>query len=126
LTIENYKMGALGFDAWLAAFEQEKLDSLGLAYNSQVWAETRMMAVEYLREAAFRLKMKDAFKRAIDCAVISAECLKMIATQFPMVGMLDSHNTDPERIAVAKTALMTAKNVESEMIGEFCKLQVSI
>lgn len=123
---ESYSVGMKAFQVWNESFDNPELNGFGLAYNSQVWAETRIMAVDFLREAALRLGMKKEFQKSIDCAIVSAECLKMVATQFPFEGMDQSHKTDPERISVAKNALATSKNVEGEMIAEFEKLVKSI
>jgi len=120
---DDYSCGFKAFDVWAESFDDPNLNGFGLAYNSQVWAETRIMAVDFLREAVTKLGMKDNFKKSIDCAIVSAECLKIVATLFPFEGMDSSHKSDPARISSARTALETAKNVEGEMIAEFEKLE---
>jgi hypothetical protein len=126
LYLEGYDGGAKAFDAWIASFDNPKINGFGLAYNSQVWAETRMMAVDFFREASTKLGLKKEFAKAIECAIVSAECLKMVATQFPFVEQDESHKSDPARIETARTALSTAKNVEGQMVSELEKLVKTI
>lgn len=51
----KYKSGLEGFDQWIQAIESGGAVSFGNAYNAALWAECRIMAVEFLREAQERL-----------------------------------------------------------------------
>ncbi len=51
----KYKSGLEGFDQWIKAIESGTALSFGNAYNASLWAECRIMAVEFLREAQERL-----------------------------------------------------------------------
>ncbi|MHA2179361.1 MAG: hypothetical protein ACXAAK_13525 [Candidatus Thorarchaeota archaeon] len=48
---DNYSSGILGYDKWIAAVTDGTALSMGLAYNSVVWAECRQYAVLFLKEA---------------------------------------------------------------------------
>jgi DNA-binding transcriptional ArsR family regulator len=54
----QYKSGLEGYDSWIDAVESGKAIAFGLAYNAAVWAECRIMAVEFLKEAQDRLDVK--------------------------------------------------------------------
>lgn len=122
----QYQGGKTGFQAWINCFGNPNLNGFGLAYNAQVWAETRMMAVDYLREASARLSLGTKLAKAIELAIVSAECLKMVATQFPFFGQDDHHKHEDERVAMAKNALQTAMAVEEKMVEEFINLTKTI
>ena len=48
---DKYSSGILGFDKWITAVKEGTANSMGLAYNTAVWAECRKYAVEFLKEA---------------------------------------------------------------------------
>jgi len=47
----KYKAGLAGFDTWIQALEEGKAHSWGMAYNSAVWHECRLLAARFLEEA---------------------------------------------------------------------------
>ncbi|MFX0079798.1 MAG: ArsR/SmtB family transcription factor, partial [Candidatus Hermodarchaeota archaeon] len=63
----QYKSGLEGYDAWIKAVESGVAITFGLAYNAAVWAECRIMAVEFLKEAQDRLdgELKTIFEKGI-------------------------------------------------------------
>lgn len=122
----QYKTGKAGYQAWIDSFGNPKLNGFGLAYNAQVWAENRMMAVDFLREASTGLGLINELAKAVEYAIVVAECLKMVATQFPFFGQDEHHKHDNERVVLAINALEMAMAVEEKMIGELEAIQKSI
>jgi hypothetical protein len=63
----QYKSGLEGYDAWIKAVESGTAITFGLAYNAAVWAECRIMAVEFLKEAQDRLdgELRPIFEKGI-------------------------------------------------------------
>lgn len=54
----QYKSGLEGYDMWINAVESGMAIAFGLAYKAAVWAECRIMAVEFLKETQDRLDVK--------------------------------------------------------------------
>lgn len=54
----QYKSGLEGYDAWINAVESGTAVAFGMAYNAALWAECRIMAQEFLKEAQDRLDNK--------------------------------------------------------------------
>ncbi len=55
LLLPNYISGVNAFRVWAEALETGSAIKFGHSYNIEVWVECRLMAVEFLREARFRL-----------------------------------------------------------------------
>ena len=109
----KYKSGLTGFDSWIQALENGSADGFGMAYNSAVWCECRMFAIEFLNEAKARLgeKFDTLFDQAIPHYQRVAQNLLKVAESFPFPPKGDEvKNTDLCRAAV--THLKEAKSAE--------------
>jgi hypothetical protein len=109
----KYKAGSAGFDNWIQALENGKADGFGMAYNSAVWSECRMFAVEFLMEAKDRLgeKFNALFGQAITHYKAVAQNLIKVTESFPFPPKGDEvKNIDLCRTAV--THLKNAKKAE--------------
>jgi rubredoxin len=109
----KYKAGPAAFDVWAKALEGGTADSLGAAYNAQVWHECREFAVKFLEEAKERLGgPADAFDEAIkNYRVVAAE-LKKVAELFPFLERGEGHVKDKDRCAKAAATLRAAREAE--------------
>jgi len=55
-TINNlYKCGLDGYDQWIKALDNDRINAGGMEYNVQVWAECRQNASAFLKEAKERI-----------------------------------------------------------------------
>jgi hypothetical protein len=109
----KYKAGLAGYDRWIHALESGPADSLGAAYNAQVWRECREYAVKFLEEAKERLgEPAAAFDEAIRCYKAVAENLKKVAELFPFCEREEGHVKDKGRCAEAAAALREARKAE--------------
>jgi hypothetical protein len=109
----KYKAGLAGFDNWIQALENGSADGFGMAYNSAVWCECRMFAVEFLKEAKERLdeKFNTLFDQAIPHYETVAQNLMKVAKSFSFPPKGDEvKNTDLCKAAV--THLKDAKKGE--------------
>ncbi len=81
----KYKSGLKGFDQWMSAIESGSAVSFGNAYNAAVWAECRIMAVEFLKEAQERLGPKHnlLFEKAIGYYDAVARNLTKLTEMYP-------------------------------------------
>ena len=89
---EPYRGGLRGYDAWIAALQDEDLIardeviSMGQAYNAACWNECRQQAIAFLREARQRLGEGDwvtHLDEAIGHYALVAERLAGVAQAFP-------------------------------------------
>lgn len=55
LALPGYTMGTGAYDAWIKALHGGVYDSMGAAYNAQVWAESRHYAAAFVKEIKTRL-----------------------------------------------------------------------
>ena len=82
---DNYNSGIPGFDKWIEAVNSGIALSMGLAYNTGVWAECRKYAVEFLNEAKNRLsgKMRPIIETSISHYEVVSKNLDHVAKIFP-------------------------------------------
>lgn len=81
----KYKSGLEGFDLWISAVESGSAVSFGNAYNAALWAECRIMAEEFLKEAQDRLgsKYNVLFEKAIGYYDAVARNLSKLTEMYP-------------------------------------------
>ncbi|UCH77570.1 MAG: hypothetical protein JSU81_07470 [Candidatus Coatesbacteria bacterium] len=120
----KYKAGLAAFDNWIAALEGGTADSLGAAYNAQVWHECREFAVKFLEEAKERLGEPAAvFDKAIATYGVVAEGLKKVAELFPFFEREEGHVKEADRCAQAAAALRAARAAEEKGLAALAKIR---
>jgi len=132
---ELYRTGLLGYDAWIAALENEELcntdDTIGFGqgYNGKCWSECRRQAVDFLQEAKKRLddaKLAPLFDEAIKQYTSVSESLSQLSRIFPFdagqQAAMAEQIKDPERRRQAVTALKTARDAEATGIEGLKKI----
>lgn len=112
-----YKSGLEGYDTWIGAVESGTAVAFGLAYNAAIWAECRIMAVEFLKEAQERLdtKFNPIFEKAIGYYDAVSRNLVTVNKLYPFSPEL---TMDPikvnEKSHAATEALEAAREAESK------------
>lgn len=114
-TYPLYSNGIKAYDVWIKALQSENLNPFGLAYNSAVWAECRLMAHEFLKEAAGKLKTHTLANLIEHYDVISWS-LQKVAKLFPMPPQQAAY--DSETIESATDSLFLAKEAEKAAFEE--------
>ena len=118
---EKYYSGPKAFDVWIEALKSRRLYNHenqqevvhGNAYNTQVWAECRMYAVEFLIEASKRLpELAEFFKQAFEQFRISAEELQELTHIFPFRTQKAEDLNDETKVNTAVERLQRCRDAE--------------
>ncbi len=82
--LPKYKGGLQGYDSWIEAIKNGTADNFGMAYNSVVWCECRLYAVEFLEEARERLpeQISGLLEDAKVHYKVVADCMKQVSELF--------------------------------------------
>ena len=113
--LENYASGVKGFDIWIKALESGTADRFGMGYNTEVWAECRKYAVEFLHEAKTRLvgKADTLFDEGRNHYQIVADRLSQVSQIYPFQRMEGIKITRDEKCQSAINLLKEARAAES-------------
>lgn len=125
----QYKSGLEGYDAWISAMESGTAVSFGLAYNTAVWSECRIMAVEFLKEAQDRLDMKlnPIFEKAIGYYDAVSRNLVAVNRLFPFSPDLTMEPIKVnDQIRTAIEALKGAREAETKGLQVLKEIIVSL
>ncbi|MBN2240796.1 MAG: hypothetical protein JW712_13565 [Dehalococcoidales bacterium] len=111
----NYRSGIAGYDIWIETLEEGLADGTGMAYNTGVWAECRVYAERFLREASRRLNgdVRGLLHDAADAYSDVAENLAKVSEFLPFP--IGNEINDPKICRKAATYLRSAR--ESEKTG---------
>jgi hypothetical protein len=125
----KYKSGFEGYDAWINAVESGTAIAFGLAYNAAIWAECRIMAVEFLKEAQDHLEKNfhPIFEKAIGYYDAVARNVVKVNKLFPFSPKLSFEPIkvdDQSRAAVEY--LRAAKEAETKGLQVLAKLEESL
>lgn len=118
---EHFTAGLAGYNPWLDSLLSGQAAPHDLAFNCQVYAELRQLAVDFLREAADRLDRRTAFSTAIGRYESVASSLKSLAELFPLPAD-SAHHRDTERRRTAVAHLRSAKSAEEMGVGDLLTL----
>ncbi len=109
----GYHSGLKAYTAWIDALQEGKANHFGLGYNSQVWAEGKSHACEFLREAKAGLKTK-VLDNLIEHYDVISWSMQKVAALFPLGGA----DFDAEKTDTAADALFLAKEAEKSALAE--------
>jgi hypothetical protein len=109
----GYHSGLKAYTVWIDALQEGKANHFGLGYNSQVWAEGKAHACEFLREAKAGLKTK-VLDNLIEHYDVISWSMQKVAALFPMGGA----DFDAEKTDTAADALFLAKEAEKSALAE--------
>ena len=136
---ELYHTGLLGYDAWIAALENDELANtdevigFGQGYNGKCWSECRRQAVDFLQEAKKRLNddaLTPLFDEAIKHYTSVSESLNQLSGIFPFdtdeQAAMAERIKEPERRRQAVTALKTARDAEAAGLKALAKVALSL
>ncbi len=123
----QYKSGLEGYDAWINAVQAGTAIAFGLAYNAAVWAECRIMAVEFLKEAQDHLEknLRPIFEKAIGYYDAVARNVVKINKLFPFsprltfdpIGVNDQNQLAVEHLRAAKEAETKGLQILEELVN---------
>jgi len=120
--------GLAAYDAWIEAFQGEKLVPFFNAYNIVVYSELRQFAVQFLRELEEEFKDNAQAGACIRDAAghyeAVAEALQGLAELFPFPGGGDPKDAD--NIVKAVKLLQEAKRAEAEGLNALKQLRECI
>jgi hypothetical protein len=117
-----YKCGLNGYDQWIKALDNDRINAGGMEYNVQVWAECRQNAFAFLKEAKERMASNGnaLFDEVIGCFEVIAQEFSWLQEFFVFnPNDYDKQITDRQRLNEAKQSLQKARQAEAEALAEF-------
>lgn len=116
--------GLAGYDLWIETMEQGKAGRFGLGYNAAVWAESRKLAVEFLKEARQKLDadLHPLFDRAIAPYETVAHSLKTVSESYPFQECKDTGVKADAHAQAAIDALKQARAAEATGLDVLAEL----
>jgi hypothetical protein len=122
-TINNlYKCGLDGYNQWIKALDNGRINAGGMEYNVQVWAECKQNASAFLKEAKERINSngQTLFDEAIQCFEVVAQEFGRLQGLFVFnPNDYDKQITDKERLGQASQSLQKAREAEARALKEF-------
>ena len=122
----KYKSGLEGYNQWVNAIAAGNAVSFGNAYNAALWAECRIMAVEFLKEAQERLgsQYNLLFEKAISYYDAVARNLTKLTEMYPFtpqlpmepIGLNDRTQTCIDILKGSKEAEIKGLQTLSELV----------
>jgi hypothetical protein len=120
----GYQAGLGGYDNWLNALQSDYAgEPAGLAYNGEVWAECRMYAELFLKEAAERIG-GEAGRLLLDAAELYGEVaasLKRYQSLLPFYGKYPGMQQETHRKEGAIQAVKDARLAEARGLEQLKK-----
>jgi hypothetical protein len=115
----KYRAGPEAFDLWVNALETNTADGFGISYNSEVWAECRRHAVEFLKQARERLpdRLAPLLGEAVGHYDVVARELEYVENLYPFHTRKPAHIESEVRRLEAAKALRAAREAEAAGLG---------
>lgn len=121
---DGFHTGLAAYETWKRALDNRKADAFGTAYNAAVWQECRMLASQFLQEAAERIGGAKAFelREAAKWYDSVAQELNILTERFPFHQRSPEHIRDEEALDQASRALSRAQIAERRALEKLQRI----